>query len=90
MSLNSVLRRAPLELLQQYGSEPRPTYWVCPRCGAQNPERALRCQNGGAGPTGVCGGLGLQTNSQDGPIVWDLVQAELRRRTEQKLRRRRA
>lgn len=81
-TIESIIKKAPLTMLQEVAKGKRPTKWTCPRCGAKNKESSLRCENGGVGPAGICGGLGLQSQSSEGPKVWDLVKAELRRRGE--------
>lgn len=74
MTIESILRQAPLRVLEDYAKSPRPETWACPRCGAHQRATALRCE-------GYCG-LGVRSKAPDGPHVWDLVQAELARRKE--------
>lgn len=73
--IRTILKKAPLHVLQEAVAEPRPTYWTCRRCGGKIPSNKLRCE----GPEGHCG-LGTKLQATDGPEIWDLVQEELKRR----------
>lgn len=82
-TIEGIIKKAPLAMLQEVAKGPRPKKWTCNRCGSKNKESSLRCEFT-EGPAGICGGLGLHSQSSEGPKVWDMVKAELRRRGELK------
>lgn len=71
-SIESIIKKAPLKMLQEATKGKRPTKWTCERCGGKSRESSLRCE-------ASCG-LGVQSQAGDGPKVWDMAKAELKRR----------
>jgi len=72
MSIKSIIKNAPTDMLEDYAKQKRPTKWTCARCGRDNDPTSLRCEK-------LCG-IGLRSEAVSSPEIWDLATAELARR----------